>query len=38
MATVPGKEVTIYKKPKSSIFKKPVRSLVKKGIKFEVVP
>ena len=35
MATIPGKEVTIYKKPKSSIFKK---TIVKKGIKFAVSP
>ena len=38
MATVPGKEVTIYKKPKSSIFKKAVKTIVKKGIKFAVSP
>ena len=38
MATVPGKEVTVYKKPKSSIFKKAVKTIVKKGIKFAVNP
>jgi arsenate reductase-like glutaredoxin family protein len=38
MATVGGKEVTIYKKPKSSIFKKAAKTIVKKGIKFAVSP